>query len=96
LKILKWKSSGKITQIEKHNDEPMNAIILSNAGKIIAMMTTRMIVLVRRRMRRGVEGGEDGDKRVSSVEFIGRDARGTFVRGIMAMNIEMRRVRGRG
>jgi ribose 1,5-bisphosphokinase PhnN len=60
------------------------------------MMTKRMIVLVRRRIRRGGEGGEDGDKRVSSVEFIGRDARGTFVKGIIAMNIEIRRVSGRG
>lgn len=84
-----------MTQIEKQSDEPMKAIILSKAGKMMAMMTYRKIVLVRRRIRRGREGGDE-KKRVSRVEFMGRDARGTFVKGIMAMNIEIRRVKGRG
>lgn len=95
-----------MTHIVKHNELPMNAIMLSKAGKMIAMITNMIKVMMRmlifrtprnvleRPVRWGV-GGTVGEevlrpRRTSMVDIIGRPFRGTFVKGMMAMKMQIR------
>ena len=94
----------------KHRADPMNAMMLSNAGKIIAMMTNIMMVMMRTAnfnnprlqllspVREGWSGAARASKPVSTsiVLTIGQAFRGIFVRGIMAMKILMSNERAPG
>lgn len=84
----------------KHNDDPMNAMMLSNAGKIMAMTTNTIMTKIRMAILRmprvyAESPVSTGDSEMawgptpnisSSVETIGRAFNGNLVRGMMAMN----------
>lgn len=94
----------------KHRADPMNAMILSNAGKTIAMMTNMMMVIMRTAnfknlrlqllspAREGWSATARASRPVSTsiVLTIGRAFRGIFVIGIMAMKILMSNERALG
>jgi len=94
----------------KHSADPMNAIMLSNAGKIIAMTTNIMMMMMRTanlmnarlQLLTPVKEGWSGAVRasrpvsISIVLTIGRAFRGSFVMGIMAMKILMSNERALG
>lgn len=91
----------------KHSEEPMNAMMLSKAGKTMAMRTnstttdTRMTILRSPRVnevRLGEEERVCGSRpeKNSMVETMGRAARGTLVSGMMAMKMLMIMERDRG
>lgn len=87
----------------KQSADPMNAMMLSNAGKIIAMMTNVMMVIMRTTTLRSSRvqllspakydcSGEARASRpvsTSIVLTIGRAFKGSFVIGMMAMNMLM-------
>ena len=92
--------------MEKQSEEPMNAIMLSKAGKMTAMSTMLRMVDARRARRartvvvvvvvRVEEAWGEMPQRVSRVETMGRAARGILVRGMMAMKTLMVTVREGG
>lgn len=109
-KSFKWKSRGNTIQIVKHNAEPMNAIILSNAGNTMARATntimtatrvvtfSRPLVWLERPLREGLLGTarESRPVKTSIVLMMGRTLRGNLVSGMIAMNTLTRIVRDLG
>jgi hypothetical protein len=87
----------------KQSADPMNAMMLSNEGKIIAMMTNMIMAMIRTvalrssrvqllsPMREELSDTTRASRPVSAsiVLTIGRAFRGSFVRGITAMKILM-------
>jgi len=94
----------------KQRADPMNAIMLSNAGKIIAIMTNIMMLMMRTAnfkiprlqllspVREWWSCTARASRPVSTsmVLTIGRAFKGSFVRGIMAMKILMNNERALG
>jgi hypothetical protein len=109
-KILRWNTQGRITQTVKHRADPINAIMLSNAGKKIAVTTNTTMVRIREvtfnspRAKLDVATvdsfsvGAEESKPVNSsrVVIIGWAFRGIFVRGIIAIRMHIITVRVSG
>lgn len=101
-KILRWNRRGRITQIMKHKHEPINAMMLSKAGKIIEIMTKMIIIVMRTTIFRiprpklehpinvSLSGTTRASRPISAsiVATIGLAFKGSFVRGMMAMKTQ--------
>lgn len=100
--IRRWNSSGRMTQIIKHKQEPINAMMLSNAGKTIANKTKETITTTRIAIfwmprpnfehptRASSLGTVHTSRPVSAsrVATIGLAFRGSLVSGMMAMKMQ--------
>src|SRR4051812_29403224 len=93
-----------VTQMVKHNALPMNAMILSNAGKTMDIhqktTTIKMRIAIFITPRKYIDRPTRPElsetvcwckpKRTSMVDTMGRAFRGIFVSGMMATNMAMR------
>lgn len=101
---------GRMIQIVKHKALPINAIMLSKAGKMMAMITNMTITAMRimtlsmprvqeeRPTRDSLSdtARESSPEKTSIVETMGRALRGTLVKGMIAMKMDIMTERTRG
>lgn len=97
---------GKMTHTVEHRRLPINAMMASKAGKMIAVITKTIIMTIRITILSMPRDQADSPTRSglvdkawtlrpeksSTVETIGRAFRGSLVRGMIAMDIDMRTV----